>query len=367
MAQAAGRDAIAPIHYLLGARPDEFGRVWRRQTARWAEPGVTAHDGWCETDEAIAALEKTLAEKDAWSVSEIEQFARCPRRYLFAELLGLESPEDPEAVVSLPADKRGSLLHKLLEETAGDPATPVDARVAEDYGALAEQNLTGGGALDQAERERLTAWAHAMLDFIERQSGGAEPVAVEEKFDAEIELGGMKVKLRLRPDRVERNADGALRIIDYKTGKAVGCFARDKGLRDNGFNGGSTLQLPLYLLAWLESHGWDASEKLSAAYWHLKDKKGAVDPTAVEFSVQFAREQLPKLRDALREIIEDVRRARFAPRPDVAAASGNAYCGNCPYRVICDGRGRAQLAAKAKRPGVRPCPWLDAIGRIDDE
>jgi hypothetical protein len=363
MSALAGVDPLAPIHYLLGARPAAFPRVWQRQQNRWARDGLTAHEGWCESGagaQRAVPLPDGVVERESWSVGDLERYALCPRRYLFERLLRLERPVDPETVVALPPNERGSLIHRALEQLTKQPRRDVRALVAELYGEKVAENLTGGGVLDEIERERLTAWTRAMADFVAEQSGG-RPAVSENPVEMKFALaGGPNITIKGRLDRVE--AGDATRIIDFKTGKAKSRF-RDGGLQDDSFNAGSTLQLPLYLLLWAAANPADR-QLLHAAYWHLKNKQGEVKPTAVCFGPDFLPNHAMELRRALAMIFDDLRRRHFAPRPDLAADAGNPYCARCDFTVICDARGRARLAVKMAAGA--PYPWLGIVGRFDD-
>jgi RecB family exonuclease len=360
MADLARHDELAPIHYLLAVRPAEFGRVWRRQQNRWAQDRVTVHDGLCESPAATAAIARYADGKRYWSVTEIEDFGRCPRRYLFGRVLKLESPVDPEEVVALPPDARGNVIHDALASLADRPNPDVRAEVERLYRLAAKANLTGGGLLDEIECARLTAWTTTMLAFVNEQSVGRRQLATEYPVSGDIEVeGGRRVPLKGRLDRVDRAADGGTRIVDYKTGKAKSSF-QHRFLQNDSFNAGATLQLPLYLLLASAKTAGARGAPQEAAYWYLKNAKGDIDPKAVVFGPDFLPQHEGELRLALAQMIDDLRRGCFAPRPDLAATVGNDYCANCEFVVACDPRGRARLAAKAQN--TKLCRWLDVLG-----
>ncbi|NLH49825.1 MAG: hypothetical protein GX444_14685 [Myxococcales bacterium] len=365
MIELAKADPAAPIYYLRAARAASFERVWRRQQSRWAEKYVTRHEGLCESAAARAKLAAWAGGKDAWSVTELENYALCPRRFLLTQILALRSPDDPELVVSLPADRRGRLFHKVLEKAAADPArlTPpeLDRLIADEYERLAAENLTGGGVLDEAERERLAAGIRALLSFAARQSEGYTVQSAERELTAEIAIGERTVALKGRLDRLDRDAEGGWRIVDYKTGKARRHFD-GKPPKNDDFNAGCTLQVPLYLLMMLGA-GPEPAAVRRAAYWFLKNKDGAIDPTAVEMTADFVARHGDELRQVIAGIVGGIGAGRFVPRSDLLKNDDNAYCRHCDFQVICDPRGRARLAAK---PGEQYCPWLRLVGRIDE-
>ncbi|MHA1569771.1 MAG: PD-(D/E)XK nuclease family protein, partial [Alphaproteobacteria bacterium] len=359
----------APVYYLLAARPDSFVRVWRKWVHRWARGELGEYEGLCLSDPARDALAEALADVDAWPVTQLEDYVKCPRRYLLERLLKLDEPEDPEEIVSLAPNKRGSLIHDALEKALNPnrEPQPLDELVGELYAKLAEENLTGGGVLDEVEVERIVDWVQQMAAFSAEQSAGYEVEDTEVdlgKKGAVIAVGDEQIKLRGRLDRVDRDASGNRRVIDYKSGKAVDPFT-DKDLKPDSFNHGFTLQLPLYLLAYASLHAETVAEALSAAYWHLKKKGSKAEPTPVPISAGFYQARQEILREVLRDAVAGIRGGRFAPRPDVAGKHDNKYCGNCSFTVICDPRSRSMLSFKGR--DEKHCPWLKHVGRIGEE
>lgn len=364
LAPLLNEQPAAAVRYLSLVRPTAFGRVWRRQLHRWAERRVTVHEGLIESAEAMAQLRQWLKDKAHWSVSELEDYGLCPRLYFFKRVLGLDRPDDPEIVLSLPPDVRGALIHSILEKTAAAAArlTPAARQqlVADAYRALAEENLTGGGLLDEVELERVDLSVKEMLAFAERQSGGYRLQASEAPVATRLALaGGRTLCLHGRLDRVDRDGEGRRRIVDYKTGKAKNKLT-DKKLLDDSLNAGMTLQIPFYLVA--VENGTEPGRH--GAYWFLKDHAGELRPTAVCFSADFFREKHEALQRLMAAMVADLGAGRFVPRPDVAGAPGNGYCANCSFTVVCDGRSRAVLATKKDAAALYS--WLPDLEGIDE-
>ena len=274
-------------------------------------------------------------------------------------------PEDPEETLSLAPVDRGELLHEVLGRALG----PEKARqslpelVRERYKEFARANLTGGGVLDEVEVERIVAWAQVMAAFADEQSEGYETEESESKVRASIDAGEDKVEVQARLDRVDRGVGEEKRIVDYKSGKAKSDFT-DKKLADNSFNYGSTLQVPLYLLAYAAAHAEAARDALSAAYWYLNKEKGVGKPRAVKFEPEFLSDKLAALGELLAAAVDGIRQGRFVPRPDVARKTGNTYCANCPFTVTCDPQSRPLLGIRGDKAGC--CPWMGELGRIDE-
>lgn len=74
-----------------------------------------------------------------------------------------------------------------------------------------------------------------------------------------MELGGVKFNFKYKPDRIDRMADGTVRIVDYKTGKDATAFVSAAGLpdlfdRNKNERCKAILQLMLYCYAYLKEH-----------------------------------------------------------------------------------------------------------------
>ena len=174
----------------------------------------------------------------ALSPSRAGDFMTCPLLYRFRTIDKLPEPASPDAV-------RGTLVHKVLEDLFDLPAverTPVRAeqmlepswhRLLEDEPGLGEI-FDGDGAV---ERER---WWDTCRTVLERYFTLEDPTRLE---PAERELYvewllDSKLLLRGFVDRVDVAPDGAVRVVDYKTGRAPG----------PGFEGRALFQMKFYAL-----------------------------------------------------------------------------------------------------------------------
>jgi putative RecB family exonuclease len=155
----------------------------------------------------------------ALSPSRAGDFLACPLLYRFRSIDRLPEPPSPDAV-------RGTLVHKVLEDLFDLPAadrTPARA------GALlepswadlqeAEPELT---AMFGAEGPELGAWLTSCRTVLDRYFQLEDPRRIE---PAERELyveAVLDSRLLLRGfvDRLDVAPDGAIRVVDYKSGKA---------------------------------------------------------------------------------------------------------------------------------------------------
>lgn len=154
--------------------------------------------------------------------------ANCPFRAFAVLRLQAQPLDEPRS--GLRATERGKLLHDALYALWGelqDSATlhrqdeaalhsivnrSIDSAMQQLPSALSQ--LVGRGCLD-LEQQRLTALLHEWLE-VER---AREPFTVVSREDpAEYTFAGLRLSLKL--DRIDRLADGAQLVIDYKSGRS---------------------------------------------------------------------------------------------------------------------------------------------------
>ena len=148
------------------------------------------------------------------SASMLKAIADCPARWFFSNKAG-------GRVASLAQANVGSLVHALAEHVAlGD-----DAQRGLDIDALM-------GRVDQVwprlsfatpwssarERDRVRLALERFLDW--HQANPRQLIAAERKFTADVQLSsGEAIRIRGTIDRLEIDAQGALVVVDLKTGR----------------------------------------------------------------------------------------------------------------------------------------------------
>jgi putative RecB family exonuclease len=184
------------------------------------------------------------------SPSRAADFRTCPLRYRFRTVDRLPESPSPEAV-------RGTVVHKVLEELFDLPAperTPEAALalVEPAWTALLEgepelavlfpddTGIAGSSAAAEQWREQCRAAVRAYFEI--EDPSRLEPAERELYVEA---LLGSRLLLRGFVDRLDVAPDGALRIVDYKTGRAPA----------PGFEARALFQLRFYALVLWRSRG----------------------------------------------------------------------------------------------------------------
>ncbi|HEY6795332.1 MAG TPA: ATP-dependent DNA helicase [Kineosporiaceae bacterium] len=137
------------------------------------------------------------------SPSKVEQFQRCALRWLLESAGGTTSSSTAQTV--------GTLVHELARDVPdGDLA-----RLLELLEARIGRLGLAGGWVGERERERARSMLRKLSAYV--RGSGRELVAVEQ--DARVQVG--RAVVRGQVDRLERDAEGRLVVVDLKTGKGA--------------------------------------------------------------------------------------------------------------------------------------------------
>ncbi|AWB83562.1 ATP-dependent DNA helicase [Corynebacterium liangguodongii] len=317
-------DLIAELR--RAARSDALGEAGRaqaaRQLARLAEAGVPGADPgqwWATT---TVASEKALPVPKKLSPSRIEGLLACPMNSVLERMVGLDG--SMRAVY-------GAMAHAYLEalgrgvDEALARAEVLDARRSAD-------------ASPAWKRERdIEEFEHTIdktLGWLQASRATFEQVAVEASIDVDV-AGG--VRIVGRADRLEREASGALHIVDLKTSKRA--LSKPEAA-DNA-------QLTAYQLAL--AHGTlEGGRVVTAPGGAALDRVGGavlVYP-AVDSVKLTTREQAPKSPEELEQFAELVRPLpEQMAGPELLARTGK-HCEHCSVRALCPVQPEGQVITR---------------------
>jgi ATP-dependent helicase/DNAse subunit B len=325
-AQAASAPAArAATAWADVRRPDEGlsirtgAGVLQARLAR--DESQTQHEGdlsrWSERWEHV------LGPNHLWSVTQLELYGRCPYSYLVARLLRLEPRRTP--VEGLDARQIGTLYHRILAELyrgVGPGADVTDL--------LAHLDEVAQRVLDDAPRRegfRPTAWWQRTRLSMARNlrntvvtleqlapafqfqraeqtfgyAGSEFPSLVVQDGEDSFRLGGIV-------DRIDADGEGALRIVDWKSGDV-------SAHRSSAVERGDDLQIALYALAVEEA--LRLGRVAEGLYWSVAHAKPSPF-TLAKFRPGQGSGTLSAQAVAVGHAWEAVRRARagvFGPTP----------------------------------------------------
>jgi RecB family exonuclease len=282
------------------------------------------------SDIALAAFHGAAGPVAArvYSVTSVDRYRQCPFKYFAADVLGLE--EEPDDRPGLTVQERGQFVHEVFRdfferwERAGGgaiDATCLDAARAL-FAIVVDAHLQTLPESERAlERTRLMgSIAGAGLGERTFRFEAARTAAIVERLlefplDGAYELGDRTVRLRGTADRIDLLADGTLRLLDYKTGKASS--ARD------------ALQIPVYALCAeqrLSGHRgrtWQVSEAGYLAF-------GRAEPFIAIVSGDDREATIDEAAEALGETTAHIESGAFPVAPEEPH-----LCKYCGFAAVC--------------------------------
>lgn len=343
--------------------PDELRAIWDAATAR-RTLGLTPYEG--EVGPGLYTLPTRSVSPTAY-----ETWARCPRAYLFAYVLGLDPIQRPEALEDIRPDERGTLIHTVLDQfirTARARTGPADAWDHADHAHLdhlfdAETAIavadgrTGRAVQWEMTARRIRRLLHRFLDHDSEQRAltGMVPHTTELRFglrdstqpavripDSDAALPA----IHGAADRVDVSPDGSRAVVyDYKTG------GRDhyRGITpENPTADGTRFQLPVYALAARDATG---AAHVDAEYWFIneKDLTKSVTITLDDATIDTVRNDVRIITDAIRDGI-------FPGVPGAPARFDFANCQRCDFVDYCPGDRDRIWERVAFDPRLDPLP-----------
>ena len=355
----AGSAGAGTAAYLLSdpALARSLRQEYMRQQWKWQSP-----DGFLNPDpEALAALERHRPGNRSFSVTGLEAYASCPYQFFLKNIVRLRPIERPEALLHLDPLTRGSLLHDVFfhlgrEFRERNLAPLTEARLSEAFAMLEtvfwrveeEVRERVAPAIGRIWQDQMDGLLGDLRGFLQRYAAtGRVPLANELTFgmgakapadpasrtEAAVLPGGLQLHGSI--DVVERLADGAIQITDYKTGRASIETTRQQRI----LFGGRALQPLLYALAYEALSGAPtASGRLYYA---------TIRGTYLETVVDAASEESRAVFEAfVGGLDRATRNGRFPALPN----PGVTYrvCDYCDYLPVCGPRPANHARTKAR-------------------
>jgi hypothetical protein len=305
------------------------------------------------------------------SPTRLERWAVCPHRHLIEDLLRAAPVENPEDNLMITPMDKGSLIHdaledfllRVLERPESDRPAPGSAWTAADHVLLQQigrahcdryeaNGLVGRRIFWTRDRRRILADLDLTLwhDSAHRQTATTSPLAAELGFGwvgeglpaVELTLpDGRVLRVRGRIDRVDRTAEGAIHVLDYKTGSARGF---EKLSADDPVAGGTKLQLPIYGLAGRLATA-DPAAAVRAEYW-FATSRGAFKRVGYDITPEVLQTTV----EVIDVIVRGVEGGVFPPRPSDLSTFFYIDCHTCDP----DGLGTAELRKQWERKRADP-------------
>jgi ATP-dependent helicase/nuclease subunit B len=305
LAQAVGRDAS----------PLVAAREALREIERRGPPG--AFDGVVDTREYWPRLASFGV-----SPTALERLAECPFRFFAGRMLDLEELGEPEEEEALSALEIGQLYHDVLEQfhRHGD----LERRMEEGFRDFERTRSIRYPVLWEVEKARARTALKAFVD--------ADDCSVFKPADFEAELkaalpvgaGGVKsVVFRGFVDRLDRAADGAFRVVDYKKSRRKYPWIMETGV----FAKGRYLQPPLYFLLAERTLKGAVPERSKFSYYFVEAVAEGED-WEMELPGELMGERVDEFLEKLSALLATIAAGAFPIRPGTP-------CATCEFRTMC--------------------------------
>lgn len=345
-----------------------FERGLRLESSRWGKRNFTGYEGILASEEALQILrERYSIFKKSVSPTRLEAYASCPYHYLLNVIMGVEAMTEPEKEATISPLDKGKLIHDILyefytnlkkERGSSLQLKPEDLQklletACKKFIEFEQTGITGFPMMWEVEKKSMLdslrdffkeeldetkfvptyfeiRYGMKPFDFKESEISTEEPVL--------LNIGEKTVNLKGKIDRIDLTKDGKKgRVRDYKTGKV--------SAKANEFQGGRTLQLPLYLHAarQLLAPLHKGIEIESAEYYFLKDGK------PIPFKGAQLDEKEGELQEILKTLANGIEEGIFIPVPD------NQDCKYryCDFRTICGSWAQLLFNRKSNDPKVK--------------
>jgi RecB family exonuclease len=322
----------------------------------WGQPGI--YEGFLESAGLRSELAERFGPRHSWSASRLNRYGSCPFGFFAEYVLKLEAQLDPDE--GFDAMQQGSLLHAVLEKTfagllkAGISLTAsTQVQVLECLGEACRSVFASAPqrygfrpgslwAYEQRELERqleaLLRWECSEAGAGFRAGAGSEtgarfwPYLQEARFGLPggrlpalvlEDVDGSRYTVHGVIDRVDRDADGNLRVIDYKSGSAA--YSRAD------IEAGLACQTALYALA-VEPLLAPGARVVESSYLLIPARTTS---GTLEFAGRASENET--VQAAVEMALAFIRFARGAQFPSLPgkAAGGMACRDSCDYRGLC--------------------------------
>jgi len=268
-------------------------------------PGADPSQWWVQR---VLSDDRPLREPDQQvrlSPSKVESFRDCSLRWALTSAGG-DSPSQGSANL-------GTLIHDIAHELGDDvDAATLVAEVERRWGRL---GLPPGWGTER-QRELAHLMATRLAAYF---ADPARPEKVDSEAVLRVDIGRASVSGRV--DRLERTADGGLRVLDYKTGSSKPTTAQVPAHPQLG-----TYQLAVERGAFAV----EGTTSAGAVLLHLGKAAGPVKPVpAAQVQPPLADQDDPGWAERLvAETADGMGGSRFAATP-------GTWCTFCPVRTSC--------------------------------
>jgi DNA helicase-2/ATP-dependent DNA helicase PcrA len=246
------------------------------------------------------------------SASAIEAYASCPMKYLFQNVWSIRG--GPHATMTF-----GSVMHTTIKEFVGE--TRKRRKISfEDVAMIYDRQWSSAGFPDDYLEAEYRKAGREQLESFHRSHTAAPPDVLHQERGFELPLEH-NVVVTGRMDQINDIGDGAVEIVDYKTGKPKDAKKADE-----------SLQLGVYALAAREVLELDAQRLV---FYNLTTNEAVATTRDAK--------ALAQTKQTIREVADRIRAGDFGARPGFV-------CRNCDYKPLCPAHEQLVSIQPSKKP-----------------
>lgn len=344
------------------AQDSEFQRIVNSEVSRFSARAYTNSDGLISNSTALAHLNTTFSRDIAISASTLEDYWKCPFRFLVTRLWEAYAPESVNKLSPLTEREKGTLLHNILQRYHGRKLNlPVTGEhyTWDELRSIALEEITSyarkfpmGSRFAAAKlRQQIllllqsyyadlfnsdTVWLTRHVELSFGFGKPPMPAAVPCTFPDEEQI-----LFKGRIDRWDSDAAGReINIIDYKSGSPPKKNSRKMERR---------LQREIYRLA---AESAAPAANVSAQYYYIA---GALRDVASD------AESRAEALSVAASLLSDLRTGIFAPDP---AEDDSTACKYCSVKLAC---GAQRHSGKAFNSSAVPNLRTNRTAKDDTE
>lgn len=298
------------------------GKILKARRARQASG---AYEGYAER--LVDFLLIRYSPDHTWSPSRLEGYTTCPFDFYVNHVLDLKERSVPELGLSIA--QKGSIYHEILEMVYRNAGNNADVNTllaflqesaASVYLISPRKQGFRESPLWEVEKAEMNSKLRDTITLLEEKRKDWNPIQLEAKFGTTqpfgIDVGTEKVLIRGTIDRVDKNSEGDIRVIDYKSGSG--------NLSKTDLISGRRLQVTIYALAAQQALSF--GNVVDGFYWVIGGKQNPLlQLSKVKHeSLEGVDAAYEVLQAHLEQILHGVRAGKFPPKPPKGGCP--SYC-----------------------------------------
>ncbi|OMD86487.1 PD-(D/E)XK nuclease family protein [Paenibacillus odorifer] len=326
------KDGLSSLHQSF-----PFAAKLEQAEMQISEGALSEYEGMLSTDTFAV---RYLNNPDTYlSVTQLERYAQCPKRFFFSQILKLRAKETAEFDRSkwLDAASRGSLLHSIFyhylkEMAAGsiheDRLKHDEHRLQE----ITEQVIREYEAkvppptphIFHKECDSLRRDVAIFYQMEQKAEGRPRFFELELTVDGQpmsVKLdNGLVIRMKGFVDRVDEIGPHKYKIYDYKTGSPA------KYDENEYFSQGTQLQHALYAVAveqWLKHTGMDPEARVVESAYYFPTERGKGD------EVSRVQNKAAELSELVGHLLASMESGTFTATTELKR------CSYCDYGAVC--------------------------------